>query len=375
MRRLLVVAVALFAWGTARADEPPADLPPVDNGVHDYDATEGASHGGHARPDPATFVLEHVSDAEIFEIDLPWGGEFKFDVAKPFSFLVFERTPGACSAPISSSMRNFPSLERFLGGCWDFRPTKAVMMIWIASLILLLVIQLAKRRDALGVPRGILTNCVEVLYVFIRDDVAGSSMRQSDARKYTPFLASLFFFILFVNWLGLVPGMFSGTGVLAVTGGLAIITFFLTQAAGIRTAGIGGYLKHLTGGVPAFLWILMIPVEIVGLFTKPLALLVRLYANMLGGHVSLFFTLALIFMIHPGVALLSVPMVGTIYVLEIFVGILQAYIFTLLTAMYIALALDMGHHDKDEEAALRAPPHGEELVSFAATHSGTEVRA
>ncbi len=119
----------------------------------------------------------------------------------------------------------------------------------------------------------------------------------------------------------------------------------LTQIASIRAAGLWGYLKHLTGGVPWFLWPIMIPVEILSLFTKPFALTLRLFANMLAGHIVLFCLIGLIFFIgHIGVAAMAVPLGMGIYFLELFVAFLQAYIFAMLSALYIGMGVAMGEH-------------------------------
>ena len=193
-------------------------------------------------------------------------------------------------------------------------------------------------RDQNGVPRGLL-HFVEALALFVRDEIAVPNIGKEASKRYTPYLISLFFFILAVNWLSLIPGFFAGTSAVGVTAALAIITFVLTQLAGIRAAGLGGYLAHLTGGVPPLLWPIMIPVEILGLLAKPFALLVRLFANMAAGHMVIFFLLALIFMWHPAAAAISLPMTVAIYCLEIFVGILQAYLFTLLTSLFIGQVL------------------------------------
>jgi F-type H+-transporting ATPase subunit a len=143
--------------------------------------------------------------------------------------------------------------------------------------------------------------------------------------------------------------MASATGNLAVTAGLAICTFVVTQVASIRAAGIGGYLAHLTGGVHWALWPIMVPVEILGLFTKPFALTVRLFANMLAGHIVIFFLLGLIFMLgHPAVALVSVPFAMGIYLLELFVAFVQAYVFTMLSALFIGMGVAMGHHGEHD---------------------------
>jgi F-type H+-transporting ATPase subunit a len=181
--------------------------------------------------------------------------------------------------------------------------------------------------------------------LFVRDELAIKNIGKEEGPRYTPYLLTAFFFILFMNLLGLFPWMATATGNIAVTCGLALCTFVLTQVAGIRAAGFGGYLAHLTGGVAPWLWPIMIPVEILGLFTKPFALTIRLFANMLAGHIVIFFLLGLIFMLgHPAVALVSVPFALGIYLLELFVAFVQAYVFTMLSALFIGMGVAMGHH-------------------------------
>lgn len=337
MRLTLVAALVCASAAFANEEEHGAAAP-------EHGAAAEHHGGEHEATDAPSYILHHVADSEDFEFELPWGGAIDVPVARSFEFLKFERVAGACSAPIPATMTSFPGLAQFVAGCWDLRPTKAMFMIWLAMAILTVVLVFARKRDSDGTPRGVVTNLIEVLVLFVRDEIAVPNLGKEEGKRYTPFLVSLFFFILFTNWLGLIPGMFAGTGVIAITAGLAIITFVLTQIAGIRSAGLGGYLGHLTGGVPVFLWPIMVPVEIISLFTKPFALLIRLFANMLGGHMVIFFLLSLIFLLHPGAAVVSVPLAVAIYMLEIFVGILQAYLFTLLTSLFIGQGVAMGHH-------------------------------
>ncbi len=338
MKRLLVVLASTFAlcaFAAGGHDAPRDPNVPVDKAK-----------------ETADFILHHVSDDTVFELEIPFPPYHlpAVHIADAFAPLLIQRVPGACSAPVPAGFEAFPSLGIFLGGCWDLRPTKAILMMWLGVVLLFGLLVFGKKRDHNGVPQGLLSHVVEVLALFVRDEIAVPNIGTAEAKRYTPYLTSLFFFILAVNWLSLVPGMFAGTSVITVTTALAIITFVLTQIAGIRAAGLGGYLAHLTGGVPAFLWPIMIPVEIIGLFTKPFALLVRLFANMVAGHMVIFFLLALIFMLHPGAVIISLPMTVGIYILEIFVGILQAYIFTLLTALFIGQGVAMGHHAHHDEA-------------------------
>jgi F-type H+-transporting ATPase subunit a len=301
----------------------------------------------------ANFIIHHVSDSHEWEFELPFPGvehHPTIHLDKVFAPLLFEATPGACHAPVSGAGAAFPSAARFFQGCYDFRPTKATLMMWFAAALLLLVAWLGVNRDKSKlVPKGVLANVVEVLVLFVRDEIVYKNIGKKEGERYVTYLTTVFFFILFMNWLGLIPNFGSATGQLSVTMLLAVCTFLLTQIAAIRSAGLGGYLAHLTAGTKLPLALIMIPVEILGLFTKPFALMMRLFANMLAGHMVLFFIIGLIFMLHWGMFAVSVPLDIAIYLLEIFVGILQAYIFTLLTALYLGQAVEMGHHGAHAE--------------------------
>lgn len=322
-----------------------------------------ASHEEHGEPAPgevvdkkketAEFILHHVADDTEFEMEIPFPPYHlpAIHIAEAFSFLKYESVPGACDGHAPAGFESFPSLGLFLHGCYDLRPTKAILMMWIACGLLFLVLFLGRSRDQNGVPKGLLAHVVEVFALFVRDEIATPNLGKDESKRYTPYLTSLFFFILAINWLGLIPGMFTATGVVTVTTALAVITFLFTQIAGIRAAGLGGYLAHLTGGVPVFLWPIMIPVEVLGLFTKPFALLVRLFANMLGGHMVVFFLLSLIFVWTVGAAAVALPLTIAIFLLEIFVGLLQAYLFTLLTSLFIGQGVAMGHHAHGDDHA------------------------
>ena len=328
MKRLVLILVALFAL-------------PVFAEEHEEHAAPG-----NKTQETGEFILHHVSDDTEFEMEIPFPPYHlpAIHIAETFSFLKFEKFDGACAGHAPHGFEAFPSLGLFLNGCYDLRPTKAVLMMWLASAILFTLLFFGRKRDQNGVPSGMLAHVIEVFALFVRDEIAIPNLGKQEAQRYTPYLTSLFFFILAMNWLGLIPGMFASTGVITITSALAIFTFILTQIAGIRSAGLGGYLSHLTGGVPWPLWPIMIPVEIIGLFTKPFALLIRLFANMLGGHLVLFFLLSLIFVWSLGAAFIAVPLVVPIFVLEIGVGVLQAYLFTLLTSLFIGQGVAMGHH-------------------------------
>src|SRR5262249_60643232 len=121
---------------------------------------------------------------------------------------------------------------------------------------------------------------------------------------------------------------------------------------------VAGYFKHLTGDVSVWLWPIMIPVEILGLFTKPFALTVRLFANMLAGHIVIFFQLGLIFIMRsPAFAAVSVPFALGIYFLELFVALVQAYVFVMLSSLFIGMGVAMGHHEQPHAEAESAHTH------------------
>jgi F-type H+-transporting ATPase subunit a len=300
----------------------------------------------------ADVILHHVSDSDEYEFEVPWPGIEKnptlYFTNEVFDFLVFEKTPGACDmeVPTGSALSAFPGIAKWMGGCYDMRPTKNLMLMWIAAALLLLFAAWPRRyRDASKLmPTGLRTNILEAVVLFIRDEIAEKNIGNPEAKRYTPFLCTAFMFILFMNWLGLVPTFGSATGSLAVTCGLAITTFVLTQIASFRSAGAIGFAKHLTGGVPWFLTPIMVPIEIIGLFTKPFALMIRLFANLLAGHMVLFFIIGLIFLVSAWAVFAAVPMAAAIYFLEIFIGFVQAYVFTILSAVFIGQGVAMGHH-------------------------------
>lgn len=266
-------------------------------------------------------IMHHITDSH--QIEIPWFNE------------------------TWSKTITLPHIDPISIGGWtiDISPTKHVVFMWLVALLLLLVFTVLARPKL--IPRG-LYNLMEIIVVFIRDEVVRPNVPGTTADRLTPFFLTMFFFILFCNLMGLFPFGATATGNVAVTAALAIVTFFMTQIVSITKNGIVAYLKHLTQDTPWYLWIIMIPVEIIGLFTKPFALCIRLFANMTGGHVIIVSLLGLILVLKSAwVAVVSVPFSIFIYLLEIFVGFLQAYIFTLLSALFIG----MGIHEEHEAEA------------------------
>lgn len=221
--------------------------------------------------------------------------------------------------------------------------TKYVVMMWIASTLILLVTWLATRRRSLA-PRG-MHNVLEALVVFVRDELARKNIGPHGDR-YVPYLLSTFIFILFCNGLGLLPYGATATSNISVTAGLAGLAFLMIQWSGVREHGLYGHFGNLVPhGMPVWLLPIMIPVEIVGMFTKPFALCIRLFANMTAGHVAILSLFSLVFILKQvwvG-AVLSVPLALFISGIELLVVFLQAYIFTMLTSLFIGMSVHPQH--------------------------------
>jgi F-type H+-transporting ATPase subunit a len=306
----------------------------------------GGEHGGnpcvHHAEGLSGNLMHHVTDG--YSIELP--GVCEHGGVKGFAWNCewdLRKTFGTTQDPVTCAVAG-PLV--FAGGKLDMTPTKHLIMMWLATAVLLVVLFASVGKRNL-VPKG-LYNFVELLVSFVRNEIALKNIGEKDGDRFVPYLVTAFFFILFVNLFGLLPFAATATGNLAVTVTMALFTFFITQYAGIKSMGLVGFLSHLTGGVHPALWVIMIPVEILGLFTKPFALTVRLFANMIAGHIVILSLIGLIFALgSPFVAFGSVPMALAIFMLELFVGFVQAYIFCMLSSLFIGAMVV--HHGHDEE--------------------------
>lgn len=245
--------------------------------------------------------------------------------------------------PITGATASFqlPTWTVDIGGTTiDLSPTRHLIYMWVAAALLILVVSVAARKRSI-VPSGFYS-IIESLVKFVREELAVKNIGEEHADRYVGYLLTAFFFIFTMNMLGLVPYGATSTGNIAVTAGLALMTFALTLYAGMKGQGVIGFWAHIVpSGVPLWLYPIMIPVELLGLLTKPFALAVRLFANMVAGHIVLFFLIALIFLL-PQLPVVVTPIsiafgVG-IFLLEIFVALLQAYIFTMLSALFIGMS-------------------------------------
>lgn len=228
--------------------------------------------------------------------------------------------------------------------------TKHLVFFGIVALLVLVIVRLALRGYRDGLPRTPLANAVEAMMLFIRDDIAEKNIGH-DGHRFVPLLASFFFFILAAALFGLMPFSATSTGNLSVTLALAFVSFLAQQWAGISKFGV---VHHFTGlvppGLPLWLLPIMIPVEIIGMLSKPFALMVRLFANMLAGHMVITALLLLIPLMAKSstflglaIAPVSIGLALFIMLLEVLVAFIQAYIFTLLSAIFIGMYAHPAH--------------------------------
>jgi len=282
-------------------------------------AAQGAAEGAHAAAGHGLGeqishnILHHISNGNTLEV--PFLGEV-----------------------------NLPRFE-VLG--IDMSITRHVVMMWIAGAFLLLLFGLAFRKRRL-VPTGI-ANLLEVGVQFVHEEIAVKTLGEKDAKRLSPFLLTIFFFILVCNLLGLVPYGATATGNINVTGALALCALVMIQVEGIRRHGLFKHYKHMIPpGLPAYMFpltILIFIIELVGFVViKPFALMVRLFANMTAGHVAILALISIIFALQMAAAsVFSIPFALFVYLLELLVALIQAYIFTILTSVFIGLQLHPSH--------------------------------
>lgn len=265
----------------------------------------------------------------------------------------------------------------------DLSITRHVFFLFltVGLLFLLLVPMGGRYKRGVGrtsAPRGLLQNMLETFVVYIRDEVAKPNLGK-DYRKYLPYLLTAFFFILTANLLGLVPFGATATSNIAVTAVLALFTFVITQLSGTKD-----YWMHIFSppGVPGFVKPILIPIELLGLFTKPFALAIRLFANMTAGHLVILNFIGLIFIIRGlfgdgagwGTAVPAVAMAVFIYGLELLVAFIQAYVFTVLSALFIGMASATHEHDHDHSHEHDLTAHDKAVSLSTPLVSGGQLR-
>jgi F-type H+-transporting ATPase subunit a len=278
---------------------------------------------------PVDFITPHITDASYLELPY-WKAPFHTYVELPKW------------APVHIGPLTF-----------DFSPTKHVVMMLIAALalsIVLITAANASRRDhaTQGRSKGF-GGAIEAMALYLRNEVVLPNVGHH-GEKYVPFALTLFFFILFMNLLGMIPFGATATGNISVTATLAIITFIMVEAAGMRANG-AGYLNTMfywNNDLPVvmrpIMFLIMSPVEMIGKLTKPFALAIRLFANMTAGHIVLLALIGLVFSFQSWLlAPAPLAMALAISVLELFVAFLQAFIFTLLASVFIGQVREAHH--------------------------------
>ena len=370
MKSLLVAVFSVFSFGVAMAEE----------GHEPAQHEAGATH--EEKLDPGKIIIEHVTDAHDFHfmdiggkaisIPLPvilysegkWhmfsSGNFHHGhEAHDGFFLVNDHYIQQMKAEgvDVSGLKNQQIIAVDAEGkpnasvkVYDFSMTKNVVQMLLASILLIVLMSSIAKKYAKNGPNKApsdFQNAVEPVITFVRDEVAKPNLH-GKYQRYLPFLLTVFFFILINNLFGLIPGSANVTGNLALTAVLALISFIVI---------LFSTNKHFWGhvfwfpGVPVPVKLIMLPVELMGIFTKPFALMIRLFANMVAGHVIILSFIILIFIFGAmskslgyGTSPIFVGLAVFIYAIEVLVAFIQAFIFTNLTAVFIGQAFEHGDH-------------------------------
>ncbi len=237
----------------------------------------------------------------------------------------------------------------------DFSITKNVVMIIFTGLLMLWLFSSLARSYAKnnGIPTGV-GRFFEPIVLYIRDDIARPNIGEKRYKKYMPFLLTIFFFIWFLNMFGMTPLGINVTGNIAITTALAILTFVITNFTGTKDYWMHQF-NPLGDSLPWYgkipLYIILVPIELLGLIIKPFSLLIRLYANMQAGHIVIGSLIGLMFIFKSWIGSpLSFGLAFAIMLIEVLVALLQAYIFTMLSALYFGFASEEHEHDHEHEA-------------------------
>jgi len=365
VKRLTIVFTLLIAFLSIKIDtfaQVDSAVVPVDSTVAESAHAASGEHGaeaGHGKEkfEPTKVIMEHIADSHMWHL---WG-----HTSLPLPVILY--TPAGLE--VFSSAHFHHGEEDYKGtyntyrlvedhvkvvgtngqvdetvSVLDFSITKNVAAMFVAILVILIVfisVAGAYKKRVGKAPKG-LQSLIEPIIVFVRDDIAKPNIGHKYA-KFMPYLLTVFFFIWFNNLLGLVP-IFPGganvTGNIALTFVMAFGTMIIVNINGNKY-----YWKHIfRPDVPWWLYPIMIPVELIGIISKPFALMIRLFANITAGHIIVLSLISLIFIFETlAIAPVSVAFVLFMDVLELLVAFLQAFIFTLLTALFIGMAVEEHH--------------------------------
>ena len=374
---LTLVLLGLHQLTIAQA-EGEVNIDNSDHSTHETHSHHSHTEGEHSEFVPGDFIIHHIADAN----KIHFFGEGADEISAPLPMIIYVEGEGldvfmssAFKSESESHDSHAPSTaqgpstgvlytkdEHGITGknengelvdIWDVSITKSVFgMLLIITCILLLFTRVAKsysRNPGLA-PTGV-TNFLEPLILFVRDDIAYPVIGKEKSKKFLPFLLTTFFFILGCNLLGLIPfiGGFNITGTIGVTIILALLVFIITTINSNKH-----YWGHILWppGVPHLIKLIVVPIEMLSVFIKPTVLMIRLTANMSAGHIIILSFISLVFIFNQnfgtgagiGIGVFSTLFMIFMYFLEILVAFLQAYVFTLLAAIYFSEATQEPHH-------------------------------
>ena len=374
---LTLVLLGLHQLTTAQA-EGEINIDNSDHSTHETHSHHSHTEGEHSEFVPGDFIIHHIADAN----KIHFFGEGADEISAPLPMIIYVEGEGldvfmssAFKSESESHDSHAPSTaqgpstgvlytkdEHGITGknengelveIWDVSITKSVFgMLLIITCIILLFTRVAKsysRNPGLA-PTG-MTNFLEPLILFVRDDIAYPVIGKEKSKKFLPFLLTTFFFILGCNLLGLIPfiGGFNITGTIGVTIILALLVFIITTINSNKH-----YWGHILWppGVPHLIKLIVVPIEMLSVFIKPTVLMIRLTANMSAGHIIILSFISLVFIFNQnfgtgagiGIGVFSTLFMIFMYFLEILVAFLQAYVFTLLAAIYFSEATQEPHH-------------------------------
>ena len=360
---LLVGFLSTISFASAQEKVKPNHEAPV----------EAISEADKTKQENQEFVRHHLMDAHSFDIMVTKSGKH---IGFPLPVIFYDNENGV-HAMMSSEFHHGEKVVPSKGGYYklvhekiyktdaegtitenehghptnkkmmDFSITKSVLMVLITALIMIWIFgSMARGYKKSLVPTGP-AKLFEPLVLFVRDEIAKPNIGVKHG-KYLGFLLTIFFFILFLNVFGLMPFGINVTGNIAITTALAMFTFLLTQFTANKN-----YWGHIfwMPGLPWPMKIVMMPIELIGLVIKPFALLIRLFANMSAGHIVVMSLIAMIYYFKNVIAGVAFPLLTMVlYLLEVLVAFLQAYIFTMLSAVYFGMANEEHGHEGEEGA-------------------------
>ena len=307
--------------------------------------------------EPSEMILHHIADAHEWHLFTYHNESGEHHVSIPLPVILY--TEGQLDVFLSSEFHHHAEVtkgantyvldhghiaEKSGKHPIDFSITKNVASLMISALLLILVFTAVARgfkKNAGKAPKGI-QSFFEPIIIYVRDEIALPNIGEKQYRKFVPYLLTLFFFVWFNNLLGLIPTGANLSGNIAFTAVLAVLSLII-----ININGKKDYWMHIfwTPGVPKWIMPILAPVEFAGIFIKPIALCIRLFANITAGHIIILSLLSFIFVFQSiAVGIPAGAFVIVMMMLELFVALLQAYIFTLLTALFIGQAVEEHDH-------------------------------